>query len=57
MLSKVRYELFLVLTKTETFEGKVVVEFFLGDKNIDDLFLDFQGVGVTDLIVNDDKIL
>lgn len=41
MISKVRYELFLVLNKNDIFEGKVVVDFYLGDKTIDELFIDF----------------
>jgi hypothetical protein len=41
MISKVRYELFLILTKEESYEGKVVIDFYLEDKNIDELFLDF----------------
>ena len=57
MINNVRYELILVLGKSENYEGKLMVEFYLGDKNIDDLFLDFQGVGISDLIVNEDKIL
>jgi len=41
MISKVKYELFLILTKGDTYEGKITVQFSLGDKNIDELFLDF----------------
>lgn len=41
MLSKVRYELYLILTKGDSYEGKVTIQFHLGDKNIDELFLDF----------------
>lgn len=41
MVSNVKYELLLLLSKNEGYEGKVVIEFKLTDKNIDDLFLDF----------------
>ncbi len=57
MLSKVRYELLLILTKGTDFEGKVTIDFYLGDKTLDDLYLDFQGKGVTDLRINDASIL
>jgi hypothetical protein len=42
----------MMLSKKETFEGKVNIEFYLTDKNIGDLFLDFQGAAVSELTVN-----
>lgn len=56
MISKLRYELFLILTKGECFEGRVTIDFYMGEKDKDELFLDFQGVGVTDLLINGTKI-
>lgn len=41
MISKLRYELFLILTKGECFEGRVTIDFYLSDKDKDELFLDF----------------
>lgn len=57
MISKVKYELLLILTKGQDYEGKVTIDFFLGDKTLDELYIDFQGKGVTDLQINEDKIL
>jgi hypothetical protein len=45
----VKYELFIMMSKQDIFEGKVNIEFSLTDKNLGDLFLDFQGVAVSDL--------
>ncbi len=56
MISNVRYELFLILTKEDTYDGRVSVDFQLNDKNIGDLYLDFQGVSVAQLLVNGVKI-
>ena len=39
----VKYKLIMILSKAETYGGKVTIEFKLGDKNLGDLFLDFQG--------------
>ena len=41
MISNVKYEVFLVLSKQDTYEGRLNLEFKLGDKSIDELFLDF----------------
>lgn len=48
----VKYELFMMLSKKDTFEGKVNIEFYMTDKNIGDLFLDFQGAAISELTVN-----
>jgi|APCry1669189034_1035192.scaffolds.fasta_scaffold622847_1 hypothetical protein len=45
-----------MLSKKDTFEGKVNIEFQLSDKNIADLFLDFQGLAISELYINDVKI-
>ena len=37
----VKYNLIIIMSKAETYEGKVTLEFKLGDKNLGDLFLDF----------------
>ena len=37
----VKYDLILLMSKAETYEGKLTVEFKLNDKNQGDLFLDF----------------
>ena len=47
MLSDVRYELYLVLGKDDTYEGRVIVDFNLTDKNIGDLYLDFHGLAIS----------
>ena len=49
----VKYELIIVMSKSETYEGKVTLEFKLTDKNLGDLFLDFQGQSITRLEIND----
>jgi hypothetical protein len=54
--NSVSYELFIMLSKKDTFEGKVIIEFQLSDKNIADLFLDFQGLAISELIINNVKI-
>ena len=56
MISKVRYELYLVLTKGDTYEGRVVVDFHLSDKNLGDLYLDYHGQAIAQLVVNNVKI-
>jgi hypothetical protein len=56
MISKVRYELYLVLTKGDTYEGRVIVDFILSDKNQGDLYLDYHGTAIAELIVNNVKI-
>jgi hypothetical protein len=35
------YEVIIIMSKADIYEGKVTVEFKLGDKNLSDLFLDF----------------
>ena len=37
----VKYDLIMILSKAETYTGKVTIEFKLNDKNLGDLFLDF----------------
>jgi hypothetical protein len=37
----VKYSIVMILSKAETYTGKVNIEFKLGDKNLGDLFLDF----------------
>jgi hypothetical protein len=39
--NSVKYDLIIVMSKSETYEGKVTIEFKLTDKNLGDLFLDF----------------
>ena len=49
MISEIQYNLTMILGKDETYEGKLKVSFRLTDKNIDDLFLDFQGKAICDM--------
>ena len=55
LISNVRYELFLVLGKDSLYSGKVSINFnFSASKNPDEqLFIDFHGKKVTDLVIND----
>lgn len=55
MVSNVRYELFLVLGKDSFYSGKVSIKFnFSASKNPEEqLFVDFHGKKVTDLVIND----
>ncbi len=46
----------MVLSKAETYTGKVTIEFKLTDKNLGELFLDFQGIAITKLVVNGKQI-
>jgi len=55
-LDSVKYELFILLSKKEFYEGKVLISFRLTDKSIVDLFLDFHGLSIKELIVNDTLI-
>jgi len=50
MLSKVKYGLLLSLGEGERYMGRVMITFKL--KELDNLFLDFIGVRVFELIVN-----
>lgn len=46
----------MVLSKTETYQGKLKVDFRLNDKNEDALFLDFHGKAISDLTINNQFI-
>ena len=48
--------MFILLSKKEFYEGKVLISFRLNDKSIADLFLDFHGLSIKELIVNDTLI-
>jgi len=52
----VKYELLFMMSKSENFEGRVNLTFKLTDKNLGDLFLDFQGQAISHLIINDSLI-
>jgi aminopeptidase N len=57
MVSQVSYELILVLTKEESsYDGKVVIEFRLTDKDLSELTLDFHGKSFNNMYVNDSKV-
>ena len=49
----VKYELFILISKSDVYEGKVIIEFQLTDTNISELFLDFQGLAISEMQVND----
>ena len=54
ILSNVSYDLVLALRKGETFDGQIVVSFDVNDEEFDEegLFIDYQGIGIKDLILN-----
>ena len=55
IVSNVSYNLLLALMKGETFEGHVVVSFDVTEDEFDgnDLFLDYHGLGIKDLQINE----
>ena len=55
-VNSVKYDLIILMSKSETYEGKVTIEFKLTDKNLGDLFLDFKGQSITSLEVNETQI-
>ena len=50
-VSDVRYELFLILGRDNKYSGKVIIDFMLSDSQ-EDLFIDFQGLQVSSVLVN-----
>jgi len=57
-ISNVAYDLVLALRKGETFDGQTVITFDVADKQFKEeaLFLDYQGLGIKDLVINGESV-
>lgn len=58
LISNVSYVVVLALRKGETFDGQVIITFDVYDEEFgeEDLFVDYQGLGIKDLLLNGNEV-
>ncbi|CAI2383377.1 unnamed protein product [Moneuplotes crassus] len=58
VISNVSYDLVLALRKGENFDGQILVTFDVNNEEFgeEELFIDYQGLGIKDLIINETSV-